>query len=282
LAALEGAGALRSTAKDLLTFLAANRGWRATRLQPAMTEAQRSRYPTGTAGLSIGLGWHLYTVGSGTFVWHDGATIGQRAFAGFRRNGPLLAVVLANSDFAVTDIGFHLLDASAPLTSVRRPVTVPELTLRHYVGRFESNGGDTFTIGLLRSHLTLEYEYRPDLCRTFTLHPSGANRFYLTFPEASATFLTNSVGQATDLVWSQDGTTFTCPKVRVPSSLTLRRVNGVVHLDLSGDTDRDYVIQTSTDLSHWVDLSTNTIWDGPIPDPGSAAINQRFYRLLEP
>jgi len=55
-----------------------------------------------------------------------------------------------------------------------------------------------------------------------------------------------------------------------------------VHLDLSGDTDRDYVIQTSTDLSHWVDLSTNTIWDGPIPDPGSAAINQRFYRLLEP
>ena len=280
--ALEGAGAWRSTAKDMLTFLAANRGWLATRLQPAMIEAQRSRYPTGTPGLSIGLGWHLYTVGSGTFVWHNGATFGQRAFAGFRRNGPSLAVALANSDYDVTDIGFHLLDTSAPLTSVRRPATVPELILRHYVGRYESDDGDTFTIGLRRAHLTLEYEYRPELFRTFTLHPSSANRFYLTFPEASATFVTNSVGRPTELVWTQSGTTYTCPKVHVPSSLTLRRVNGVVQLDLSGDTDRDYVIQASTDFCHWVDLSTSTIWDSPIVDPESAAVNHRFYRVLEP
>ncbi|MBE7499043.1 MAG: hypothetical protein HS113_01780 [Verrucomicrobiales bacterium] len=63
---------------------------------------------------------------------------------------------------------------------------------------------------------------------------------------------------------------------------TLRRVNGAAHLDLAGDTDRDYVLQASADLSHWVDLSTNMIWDGPIPDPESAAVNHRFYRVLEP
>ena len=278
--ALEAAGDLRSTAKDLLTFLAANRGWLATRLQPAMTEAQRSRYPTGTPGLSIGLGWHLYTMSAGTAVWHNGATIGQRAFAGFVRNGRTLAVVLANSDFDVTDIGFHLLDTTAPLTSVRRPATVPELTLRHYVGRFERDGDDSFTIGLLRSHLTLAY--RRDLSRTFTLHPSGANRFYLTFPEASATFLTNSLGQATALVWTQSGTTETYPKVRLPSSLALHRVDGVTQLSLSGDTDRDYVIQASTDLTRWVGISTNSIWDGPIVDPESAVAHHRFYRVREP
>lgn len=59
MAALEAAGDLRSTARDLLTFLAANRGWIATRLQPAMTEAHRYRYPTSTPGMSIALGWHL-------------------------------------------------------------------------------------------------------------------------------------------------------------------------------------------------------------------------------
>jgi CubicO group peptidase (beta-lactamase class C family) len=277
---LEAAGDLRSTAKDLLTFLAANRGWLTTRLQPAMIEAQRSRYPTGTPSLSIGLGWFLYTPGSSTFVWHNGATIGQRAFAGFMRNGKTLAVALANSDYDVTDIGFHLLDGSAPLTSVRRPATVSELTLRHYVGRYERDAEDQFTIALFRGHLTAQYSR--DLGRTFTLHPSGANRFYLTFPEASAVFLTNSAGHATSLVWTQSGTSTTYPQVRLPSSLALRRVDGMTRLSLSGDTDRDYVIQASTDLVDWTDLATNTIWDCPILDPESATLPHRFYRVLEP
>lgn len=278
--ALEAAGDLRSTAKDLLTFLAANRGWLVTRLRPAMVEAQRSRYATGTPGLSVGLGWHLYTVSSGTVVWHNGATIGQRAFAGFVRNGSTLAVVLANSDFDVTDLGFHLLDTAAPLTSVRQPVAVPEVTLRHHVGRYERADDDHFTIGWLRSHLTLQYSRSPG--RTFTLHPSAANHFYLTFPEATATFSTNRAGQTTALVWTQSGATSTYTKVPLPSVLALRQRNGLTELSLSGDTDRDYVIQASADLTDWVDLSTNTIWDGPIVDPESVVFPHRFYRVLEP
>lgn len=277
---LEAAGDLRSTTKDLLTFLAANRGWLTTRLQPAMIEAQRSRYPTGTPGLSIGLGWHLYSLNAGTAIWHNGATIGQRAFAGFIRNGRTLAVVLANSDYDITDIGFHLLDASVPLTSVRRPATAPELTLRHDVGRYERDAEDRLTIALFRGHLTVQYSR--DLGRAFTLYPSSTSRFYLTFLEASATFLTNALGHVTSLVWTQSGTSTTYPKVRLPSSLSLRLVNGTTQLSLSGDTDREYAIQTSTDLVHWLDLSTNTIWDGPIMDPDSTALPARFYRALEP
>lgn len=278
--ALEAAGDLRSTAKDLLTFLAANRGWLATRLQPAMAEAQRYRYSTGTPGLSVGLGWHLYTLGTGTAIWHNGATIGQRAFAGFLRNGRTLVVALANSDFDVTDIGFHLLDPAVPLTPVRRPAAVPETTLRHYVGRYESGVGDRFSIRLYRSHLIVEHGSSPG--RFFTLHPSGANRFYLTFPDASAFFQTNSLGHATALAWTQSGTTATYPKVRVPSSLGLQRVDGVTQLTLSGDTDRDYVIQASANLAEWIGLSTNTIWDGPVLDPESKHLGLRFYRVLEP
>jgi len=36
-----------------------------------MAETQRSRYPTGAPGLSVGLGWLLDTVNSATFVWHN-------------------------------------------------------------------------------------------------------------------------------------------------------------------------------------------------------------------
>lgn len=95
-------------------------------------------------------------------------------------------------------------------------------------------------------------------------------------------FRTNETGQATALVWTQSGARSTYPKARLPSLLALRHTNGLVQLSLSGDADRDYVIQTSTDLSHWVDRSTNTIWDGPIADPESAVFPHRFYRVLEP
>ncbi len=278
--ALEAAGDLRSTASDLLTFLAANRGWLATRLQPAMTEAQRSRYSTPTPGLSIALGWHLYSLNTGTAVWHDGATIGHRAFVGFLRNGTTLAVVLSNSDYDAAGIGFHLLDASVPLGTVRRPATVSELTLRHYVGRYERGSDDFFTIGMLRGCLTLHYA--ADQGRGFTLYPNGDNHFYLTFLEASGTFATNSTGQATALVWTQSGATSAYPKVRVPSRIAISQVNGTTQLSLSGDTDRDYVIQASTDLIGWSDISTNTIWDSPIMDPESAALSRRLYRVLEP
>jgi len=278
--ALEAAGDLRSTAKDLLTFLAANRGWLSTRLQPAMTEAQRLRASTPTPGLSIALGWHLYSLNAGTAVWHDGATIGHRAFVGFLRNGTTLAVVLSNSDYDAAGLGFHLLDASVPLGTVRRPATVSELTLRHYVGRYERGSGDFFTIGILRGCLTLHYAV--DQGRGFTLHPSADNRFYLTFPEATGSFTTNSSGQATALVWTQSGATSTYPKARVPSRLSIARVNGTPQLSLSGDTDRDYVIQVATDFTQWMDLSTNTIWDGPIMDAESAVFSRRFYRVREP
>ncbi|HOW66012.1 MAG TPA: hypothetical protein P5186_22315 [Candidatus Paceibacterota bacterium] len=56
----------------------------------------------------------------------------------------------------------------------------------------------------------------------------------------------------------------------------------MTQLSLAGDTDRDYVIQASTNLFHWVDLSKNSIWDGPIVDRQSAQCDFRFYRVEEP
>lgn len=279
MAALEGAGALRSSASDLLTFLAANRGWIETPLYAAMTNAQRSRVSTPTPGLSVGLGWHLLTLSSGAAVWHNGATIGHRAFAGFVRNGPVLAVVLANSDYDTTDIGFHLLDPASPLGTVRRPADIPPDTLRHYVGRYQRTDTDGFTISLRDGHLILGYS--ADVGRLLTLYPITANRFYLTFPEAEGRFTTNSAGQANALVWSQAGQTTTYPKVRVPARLAVQPGATGIAIELAGDTDRDYVVEASTDFAEWRAVSTNTIWDSPIFDPAGPTFERRFYRARE-
>ena len=69
---LAGAGALRSTTNDLLTFLEANLGTLKSTLAPAMTSMLTSRRPTGTPGLEVALGWHVFTRDGNDLVWHNG------------------------------------------------------------------------------------------------------------------------------------------------------------------------------------------------------------------
>ncbi|MFY9645284.1 MAG: serine hydrolase, partial [Terriglobales bacterium] len=77
---LAGAGALKSTANDLLSFLAANLGYTKSPLAPAMAAMLTTRRPTGTSGLEIALGWHILTVAGREIIWHNGGTGGFRTF----------------------------------------------------------------------------------------------------------------------------------------------------------------------------------------------------------
>jgi serine-type D-Ala-D-Ala carboxypeptidase/endopeptidase len=73
---LAGAGALRSTASDMLTFLAANLGYMKSPLAPAMAAMLKVRRPTGQPGLEVALGWHIRTINGKEIVWHNGGTGG--------------------------------------------------------------------------------------------------------------------------------------------------------------------------------------------------------------
>lgn len=103
--ALAGAGALRSSAGDLLTFLVAQ--LHPTSVSPgarqgpaatlgdaiAMTHELRA---DGPAGMRVGMGW-LYQKANGTF-WHDGATGGYTAFVAFQPANDRAVVVLYNRE----------------------------------------------------------------------------------------------------------------------------------------------------------------------------------------
>ncbi|MGA9885699.1 MAG: serine hydrolase domain-containing protein [Candidatus Acidiferrales bacterium] len=115
--ATEGAGALRSDADDMLTFVAANLGYAKTPLAPAMTAMLRVRRPTGQAGLEIALGWHVLAKYGREIVWHNGGTGGYRSFIGFDPQSRVGVVAFSNTSTweGVDDIGKHLLDRIFPL-----------------------------------------------------------------------------------------------------------------------------------------------------------------------
>lgn len=83
LSVLAPAGALRSTANDMLTFLAANLGYVKTPLAGAMADMLKVRRPTGAPNLEVALAWHVLTSHGKEIVWHNGGTNGYRTFIGY-------------------------------------------------------------------------------------------------------------------------------------------------------------------------------------------------------
>ena len=92
---LAGCGAIRSTANDMLTFLAANMGMTETGLQPALQLANTPQRLMD--GLDyMGLGWVLPNSGKGIH-WHNGETGGYHSYLGWDPQRKIGVVVLANA-----------------------------------------------------------------------------------------------------------------------------------------------------------------------------------------
>jgi CubicO group peptidase (beta-lactamase class C family) len=98
-ATMEGFGALRSTASDLLRFLSANMGLEPTKLGAALEDCHKPRRDTPDKQVRVGLGWHILYLPRACepIHCHSGETGGARAFLGFRKSGRAGVVVLSNS-----------------------------------------------------------------------------------------------------------------------------------------------------------------------------------------
>ena len=115
---LAGAGALRSSAHDLLTFLEANlsppQGSTLGRAIRRSHVIHFRRSPTSGSGL----GWGVSTSRFGRpILAHDGGTAGYRSFAAYDPERRIGVVVLSNQSIDVTRIGLHMLDARTPITT---------------------------------------------------------------------------------------------------------------------------------------------------------------------
>ncbi|MFK5973649.1 MAG: serine hydrolase [Flavobacteriaceae bacterium] len=123
LTTLAGAGAIRSTAVDMLKYLAANMGKEKSALYPAMQLAHKNSRIEGAEPI-VGLGWHTMVFDDLKIVWHNGGTGGYRTFAGFVKGGDKAVVVLSNSNAAVDDIGIHILRPASPLNKIKPSIAI--------------------------------------------------------------------------------------------------------------------------------------------------------------
>jgi len=205
---LAGAGALRSTATDLITFLVANLDSTATPLSPTLHRTHGERQATNDPNLKIGLAWHILSRPVGKIVWHNGGTGGYRSFIGFdpvRRIG--VVVLCNNGNENVDDIGLHLLDETFPLRpppQKHTEVAVDSLVLARYAGEYELTPALHIVVTREAAHLFLQATAQP----RFAIFAESDSTFFLKAVDAQLTFRPDA------LVLHQNGQHVPARKVR--------------------------------------------------------------------
>lgn len=200
---LAGAGALRSTADDMLKFLAANLDSASVPLGKAMAVAHAARKPIG-ANNSIGLAWNTVDLFGTQVTWHNGGTGGFRTFIGMDLTHHRGVIVLVNSTISPDDIGFHLLVPQVPLEGpgkVRTEISMDPAKLDPYVGVYELAPNFQLTITKEGSSLFGQATGQGKI----QLYPESETEFFLKVTDAQVTFVRNPDGKVDQLVLHQGG-----------------------------------------------------------------------------
>jgi serine-type D-Ala-D-Ala carboxypeptidase/endopeptidase len=197
LGVLAGAGAIRSTANDMLRYLKANMGIDQTPLADAMKYAQEPRREFET-NLRIGLAW--MTTGQG-IIWHSGGTGGYRSFIGFTTDGHKGVVILTNTMNDLDDLGVATLSENAPLAPVNKVVTLPVASLDDYVGTYKL--ADNFLLKIFREGDRVYGQATGQ--GPFQIFPSAANEFFAKIVGIKISFTRDEKGQVNGLVLHQNG-----------------------------------------------------------------------------
>jgi serine-type D-Ala-D-Ala carboxypeptidase/endopeptidase len=209
---LAGAGALRSTANDMLSFLAAQLGEKGAGLDPAIAATRSKKMPAG-AGMEIGLGWLMRPKKGSEIVWHNGGTGGYRSFAGFDAKAKTGVVVLTNvfTQAGVDDLGMHLLDSESPLlpasspliqpTKQRKEITLDSNALELYVGKYQFVPNAFMIIARKDNQLSAQLTGQGPA----EIYPEGKTEFFYKLVDAQILFKLDSQGRATALMLRQNG-----------------------------------------------------------------------------
>jgi CubicO group peptidase (beta-lactamase class C family) len=153
---LAGAGALRSTANDMLKYLSANLGLTPSRLTPLMEKTHVIYFQSMFQATINALAWSVEFDPQGReIISHGGTTFGCSTFVGFDNSRRRGVVVLSNSGdfFDVIAIGRLLLESE--WQSDRRPkeTKISSQIYDPYVGQYRLS--PNFSLGVLTMRLFL-------------------------------------------------------------------------------------------------------------------------------
>ena len=218
---LAGAGALRSTANDLLNFLAVPLGYTSSPLAPAFARMLTVRRPTGQPGVDVALAWHIFTRGGDDLIWHNGGTGGYRSFIGYNPKARVGVVVMSNAStiVGVDDIGRHFLDSAAPVLPPTAPVFQPpkarkEITIEAkqfdvYVGRYQATPQVLLTVSREGGQFYAQLTGQPKV----EIFAESEREFFYKVVDAQLTFQTDAQERATAVVLHQLGRDQRFPRI---------------------------------------------------------------------
>jgi CubicO group peptidase (beta-lactamase class C family) len=216
---LAGAGAIRSTADDMLKFLAAALDPR-SKIAPEVKLLLSDRRKT-NVGYIAALGWLVLEPPSGEVVWHDGGTGGFRSNMALQRKTGRAVVVLTNAavEPAADDIAFHALLGSpeAPAKAVppapptpaqHREVALTASQLDHVAGTYRLSPAAQIAVRRDGNRLMAQLTGQPP----FEIFAEGPLSFFWKVVDAQIRFV-EAGGKVTGAMLSQGGHTTEATKV---------------------------------------------------------------------
>jgi len=209
--ALAGAGAIRSTADDMLKFLAANVGLADTPLKAAMERMRSVRSETGMPHVDIAMAWHIFSEFPPDIYWHNGGTAGFRSFAGMDVADRRAVVVLCDTSFDIDDIGRHTLNAKypAPLLEETPEIKLDPKILSEYEGSYQLAPAFTIKFTGRDGRLFTQASGQPE----FEVFASKKDEFFLKVVDAQISFTRAADGKVTGMVLHQNGRDLPGPRV---------------------------------------------------------------------
>jgi D-alanyl-D-alanine-carboxypeptidase/D-alanyl-D-alanine-endopeptidase len=205
---LGGAGALRSSANDMLTFLEAFLGYKESPLETAMNVMFEVR----SSVAKMGLGWFLSSAHDRELAGHDGGTGGFRSWVGCDPKERIGVVVLSNgaTPIGVFDIGMHLLDPKWPLATPEPPkqrteIEIDPALLDKYTGRYQVMPNLILEITRDGDRLFAQTLAQAINGPKFELFAEGEKKFFAKVADNQMTFVTGPDGRAASLILHKAG-----------------------------------------------------------------------------
>ena len=201
---LAGAGALRSTAADMLRFAAVALADDEERPLAAAFELSMEKRQAIGDGLGIGLGWHF--AGDGVTRWHDGGTGGYRSWFAVIPGRDLAVVVLANTaDERIGRFGENVTRAAAGMAvepqEIRTEIELDPTLLATYVGSYQIAPTFALEVTLEGKQLMVKATGQ----EAYPIFATAPGEFFYKVVDAQLSFLAGADGKVTRVVLHQGG-----------------------------------------------------------------------------
>ncbi|MEX0642568.1 MAG: serine hydrolase [Pirellulales bacterium] len=200
---LAGAGAVRSTADDMLKFLKTNMAEDDKALTKSLQFAREKRHTMKDGG-AIGLGWHLH--GDGITWWHNGQTGGYSSWMGIVPPIKVGVVVLTNTATDLTtQLGTELTQVACGIPvappAKREEFAVDAKVLESYVGNYEIVPEFVLTVTVEYGQLIVQATGQGKL----PFYAQSPTKFFCKLVDAQISFKKNKAGKVTQLILHQNG-----------------------------------------------------------------------------